>query len=63
MMVWLAPGLSQGDAYKCKSCHLTFLVGAIPPVASEDAAPSQFEAPNVVSESGADLPYSRLQNY
>lgn len=27
MMVWLAPGLSQGDTYECKSCHLTFLVG------------------------------------
>jgi len=42
MMVWLAPGLSHGDAYECKSCHSTFLVGATheesAPVASAEAA-------------------------
>ena len=42
MMVWLAPGLSQGDTYECKSCHLTFIVGDTrdepSPVTFEDAA-------------------------
>lgn len=47
MMVWLAPGLSQGDTYQCKSCHLSFLVGDTrgepSPDASEHAAPSQVD--------------------
>lgn len=42
MMVWLAPGVSQGDSYECRSCHLSFVVrgtclGTSPHV-SDDAA-------------------------
>lgn len=25
-LIWLAPGLAQGDTYECKSCHLSFIV-------------------------------------
>ena len=25
-MIWIAPGLSQGDTYECKRCHLSFVV-------------------------------------
>jgi len=38
MMVWLAPGLSQGDTYECKTCHLTYLVGDTREEASSVAA-------------------------
>lgn len=26
MMIWIAPGLAQGDTYVCKRCGLTFIV-------------------------------------
>jgi uncharacterized paraquat-inducible protein A len=26
-MVWLAPGLQNGDTYECKSCELSFIIG------------------------------------
>ena len=29
MMVWLAPGLKDGDTYECKSCHLKFVVSRL----------------------------------
>jgi hypothetical protein len=25
-MIWIAPGLAQGDTYECKHCRLTFVV-------------------------------------
>ena len=25
-MIWIAPGLSRGDTYECKRCHLSFVV-------------------------------------
>lgn len=27
LMVWLAPGLKDGDTYECKSCELSFIIG------------------------------------
>jgi len=26
-MVWLAPGLNEGDTYECRGCLLSFVVG------------------------------------
>ena len=25
-MIWIAPGLAQGDTYECKRCGLSFIV-------------------------------------
>lgn len=29
-MIWLAPGLIEGDTYECRSCGVSFVVGRSP---------------------------------
>jgi hypothetical protein len=47
MMVWLAPGIEQGDTYKCKGCQLSFVVRAI---SEETSQPPEEPPVNALSE-------------
>jgi len=38
MMVWLAPGLKDGDTYECRRCKFGFVVGSGDETASRPLA-------------------------